>query len=499
MTTNPTAAIAQALSALDEAWVAAGGAGGAGGDLQAGIDGMTDAGLLAVNDAIALVRRQVDALHVRIAAGIADRSRPELGSAGLARKAGHRTPVKLIAAATGGHSGDAARLIQVGHATTGGMTFSGERTPPKHPRVQAALEVGAVSVAASAAIASLLDKLAIRVARDELDAAEATLVERAPLLCLDELNALLRRVEAHLDPDGLEPCIDELRAGRGLRIVQRANGAVHLDGDFDPETAAPIVAAIEGIVTNVLRTSRGHNRPDNQADGTHPADGTRPADGGAGPDLDSAAGPSAGPVLEETRTLPQLRADALAALCRHALGCDRSGSALANTTVIVRVPLEALTSGTGIAAIDGIAQPIDAGTARRMAATAEIIPIVLGADSEVLDVGRAHRSFTRAQRLALEERDGGCASCGLPGSYAEAHHLTWWSRGGPTDLRNGILLCTACHHRIHNEGWEIRIDPPPTSGDVTAGTAWFIPPAHVDPARTPRLGGRSRFDWVRAA
>ncbi|MFT4050725.1 MAG: DUF222 domain-containing protein [Microbacterium sp.] len=504
MTTNPTAAIAEALSALDAAWVAAGGSAGGrvAGDAQSVIEGMTDSGLLAVNDAIALVRRRVDALHVRVAAGIADRSRPELGSEGLARKAGHRTPVKLIAAVTGGHAGDAARLIEVGRATTGGVTFSGERTPPRHPHVQAALHAGAVSIAASAAISGLLDKLALRVARDDLDAAEATLVQRAPLLALDELHALLRRVEAHLDPDGLEPHLEELHAKRGLWITQRANGAVHLDGDFDPETAAPIVAAIDALVTHMLRTSRGHNHPDTaHADAAAPPGTTACASAAESTDLDggaaAAGGNEARVVREETRTLPQLRADALAMLCRHTLGCTRSGSALAHTTVIVRVPLDALTTGTGT--IDGITQPIDAGTARRLAATAEIIPIVLGAESEVLDLGRASRVFTRAQRLALAERDGGCASCGLPSSYAEAHHLTWWSHDGPTDLRNGILLCTACHHRIHNEGWEIRIDPPPGSRDATAGTVWFIPPAHIDPERAPRLGGRARFDGARAA
>jgi hypothetical protein len=509
MTTEaPTAAIAQALAVLDAAWATA--ACGSCDDVQSSVDSMTNAGILAVHEALAVVRRRVDALHVRVAAGIADRSRPELGSEGLARKTGHRTPIKLIAAATGGHAGDAARLIQVGEATAERSTFSGHRAPARHPHVQAALKSGDVSVAAAAAITAMLGKLPPRVARDDVDAAERTLVERAPLLTLDELHALLRRAEAHLDPDGLEPRIDDLRARRGLRITQKQNGAIHLDGDFDPETGAPIVAAIEGIVTNILRTSRGHNRPD---DGDRAGRDGLVGDAGAGAGSAAPDGeaPASGPVMDETRTLPQLRADALADLCRHALGCDQSTLPLETTTVVVRVPLEALTSGVGIAEIDGIAQPIDAGTARRMAAGAEIIPVVLGTDSEVLDVGRAARSFTRAQRLALHERDGGCASCGLPGAYTEAHHLLWWSRGGPTDLCNGILLCTSCHHRVHDDGWEIRIDPPP-GGDgrgrgrgrgrkrnLTGGTVWFIPPAHIDPTRTPRLGGRARRGWRLAA
>ncbi|GAA4354127.1 HNH endonuclease [Microbacterium rhizosphaerae] len=517
MTSRPTAAIAQALAVLEAAWAAALPASGCG-DLQQDVHAMTDAGLLAVNEALAVVRRQADALHVRVAAGIADRSRPELGADGLSRKTGHRTAVKLISATTGGHAGDAARLIQVGQATEERSTFSGHRAPCKHPHVQRALQAGTISIAAAAAITAMLDKLPPRVTRENVDAAEATLVERAPLLALSELNLLLRRAEAHLDPDGLEPRLDDLRAARGLRITQKTNGAIHLDGDFDPETGAPIVAALEGIVTNILRTSRGHNHPvagapgaDGRDDrheiaaGESAGDSTGGGSAGAGCSGATSDASAVGPVMEETRTLPQLRADALADLCRHALGCDEPTLPLETTTVIVRVPLEALTTGAGVAQIDGIAQPIDAGAARRLAAKAEIIPVVLGSDSEVLDLGRASRAFTRAQRRALEERDGGCASCGLPGAYAEAHHLTWWSRGGTSDLDNGILLCTTCHHRVHNDGWEIRIDPPPGArGDRpnrrrTGGTVWFIPPAHIDPARTPRLGGRARFDWRLAA
>lgn len=201
-------------------------------------------------------------------------------------------------------------------------------------------------------------------------------------------------------------------------------------------------------------------------------------------------------MIPETRSVVQMQADALATICRHMLGCDSDDVPLESTMVVVRMPLEAVLDGTGVATIDGISQPIDAGTARRMAAGAKIIPCVLGTDSEVLDLGRAKRFFSSSQRIAFGERDGGCASCGLPPSMCEAHHILWWDlHGGKTDLANGILLCTACHHRIHIGGWEIRIDPPP-SGDVTGGTVWFIPPSDVDPDRKPRLGGRKRFDYT---
>jgi hypothetical protein len=140
-------------------------------------------------------------------------------------------------------------------------------------------------------------------------------------------------------------------------------------------------------------------------------------------------------------------------------------------------------SGLGEAHIDGIEQPISAGTARRLAADAHIIPMVLGGKSEVLDLGASRRLFTRAQRLALAERDDGCAvrGCHRPPSYTEAHHIEWWSTIERTDLANGILLCSKHHHGVHRDGWGI---------EVIDNVPWFIPPSSVDVQRIPRRGGR---------
>ena len=124
-----------------------------------------------------------------------------------------------------------------------------------------------------------------------------------------------------------------------------------------------------------------------------------------------------------------------------------------------------------------------------MAADAQVIPCVLGGDSEILDWGRVKRLFTPAQKVALAERDGGCARCGAPPAWTHVHHLDWWERDrGPTDLANGVLLCTACHHTIHDEGWTITVE-----GTGTTARVWFLPPPWIDASRTPRLGGRARF------
>ena len=93
-----------------------------------------------------------------------------------------------------------------------------------------------------------------------------------------------------------------------------------------------------------------------------------------------------------------------------------------------------------------------AGEVRRLACNAHILPAVLGGKSEVLDLGRALRLFSAAQRKALRLRDRRCRTegCTVPATWCEAHHLRLWAAGGPTDLANGILLCSHHHHRAHD-------------------------------------------------
>ncbi len=321
-------------------------------------------------------------------------------------------------------------------------------------------------MAAAAAIVGMLDKVALRAGHQAIAHAETTLVAKAEGLNLDQLQKILQRAEAWLDPDGVEPREEELRSDRSVHIREDRSGMVIINAKLDPETAAPVKTAIEAIVGAELR-----NRD------------TRTVDGAGAPLRD-----------EDRRSISQLQADALATICRHVLGCDSKDVPTAGATVIVRIDADALESGIGHTRVDGISQPVSVATARRMAATGAIIPWVMGGDSEVLDFGRSRRLFSSRQKVALGERDGGCAGCGVPPGMTQVHHLRWWERdAGPTDLNNGILLCVPCHHRVHDDGWTIRIE-----GEGVRASVWFIPPPHVDPTRTPRLGGRARFDYLAA-
>ncbi|MET9020462.1 hypothetical protein ABZV93_10800, partial [Actinopolymorpha sp. NPDC004070] len=133
--------------------------------------------------------------------------------------------------------------------------------------------------------------------------------------------------------------------------------------------------------------------------------------------------------------------------------------------------------GGGSARIFGLrGEPISVATIRRMACDANIIPVVLGGDGEVLDVGMADRFFTEAQRRALAVRDGSHChfpGCQVPERRCVAHHMTAWDDFGPTDLDNGVLLCKTHHTFVHHRGWTVRMG--------AHGHPEYIPPEWVDP------------------
>ncbi|MGC4933884.1 DUF222 domain-containing protein [Gordonia sp. DT30] len=128
-------------------------------------------------------------------------------------------------------------------------------------------------------------------------------------------------------------------------------------------------------------------------------------------------------------------------------------------------------------------------TAKMLGCDAGITVVIVDGEQVPLNVGREKRLFTLSQRKALLLRDKCCVKCGAPASRTAAHHLRHWADGGPTDLDNGCLLCTACHHDVHDRaGAGSEASGPNDHWDVVMGFdrhPWLIPPATVDPRRRP--------------
>jgi hypothetical protein len=137
-----------------------------------------------------------------------------------------------------------------------------------------------------------------------------------------------------------------------------------------------------------------------------------------------------------------------------------------DATVVVTIDLDTLTGRLEKAGVLDAGEHISPGQVRRLACTAKMIPVVLDGDSQVLDVGRAKRFFTRAQLLAMGLRDKGCVTegCDWPPWLCHGHHWTRWADDGNTDLNDGALLCPRHHTRAHDPTYELTRHP---TGKVT--------------------------------
>ena len=190
------------------------------------------------------------------------------------------------------------------------------------------------------------------------------------------------------------------------------------------------------------------------------------------------------------------RADALVRLCSVAAAAERLPLRGADRPhAVITLDYDTLLTGLGVVGSIASGERLSAADARHLACDANIIPVVLGARSEPLDVGRTSRLFTGSLRAALTLRDQGCSfpGCDAVPAACEAHHITPWWQGGDTSLSNGVLVC-AHHHRLiepdpqkpPDHQWQVELDP-------GSGLPTFIPPRQIDPGRRRRQHRRHRI------
>jgi hypothetical protein len=394
---------------------------------------------------------------------------------------------------------------RVGEAIAPRASLQGEVLPCRHEPLAAAVLDGAIGARAASIIALGIDAVADHADLETLNTDETNLVQCAPSLTTRELARVARTLPDRFDPDGAEPREDQLRALAKVTMRKLPSGIIRFIADMHPEGAGFVCTALDAHTAPRRQVAFQTDDPaattgehgcgvcDSLADG----EGSRaylligwgfvlveaPRELGSdqeGADCDC---PPASNDEVDTRPLSQRRVDALIAVCRESLANDKGTLAGTSVTMLVTVPLETLQTGVGTATISGVDEPICAGTARRLAADAEIIPVVLGSNSEVLDLGRTARLFTSAQRRALAARDGGCIwpGCTMPPAWCEVAHLLAWALGGETDLENGALMCPHHHRRFDHDGWALRREH---------GTPYLIPPVWLDPQQTPRRAGR---------
>lgn len=295
--------------------------------------------------------------------------------------------------------------------------------------------------------------------------AEQAFLARVPKNTPRRLAELAPQILAEIAPELVETADDEdarlvwqrrrAVAKRGLSRGDDGDGSMWFKGSLPHLEAAPLIATLEAYVESDRRAARDRLKA------------TR------------ATGPTPQVVRDQAsadinRTPEQRRADALVQLIAEHRGAPSSVGDRPRMVVTIRE--QDLRERAEAAGVLAKGQRITAGDLRRLCCDADLMPVVLGGASEILDVGRMQRLVTPAIRRALSLRDGGCVfpNCTAPDSACEAHHLRPWWAGGATALHNLVLLC-AHHHKLvepdrynrPGDRWVIHLDPHTGAAVVT--------------------------------
>ncbi|GAB3786328.1 HNH endonuclease signature motif containing protein [Nocardioides ungokensis] len=341
------------------------------------------------------------------------------------------------------------------HRATGHQTIRHADTlVNERSATHAAMTAGRVSPEQAAVIIDAVDRLPTD-AQVRADG-ESFLLDAATRLNATDLAKAARHLVEVADPDAAERRTEkELerqdRAAhhhRFLAIVEDGAGGIRLRGRGTVEDAAAIKAALLPL--------------------------TKPA---------PAVDPTTGEENVDPRDHGARLWDALVETCRHALTTDLPPDCHgARPRIAVTTSLEVLQEGLDLGRIDWATLGTDLPTTddgleltpavvRRMACDADLIPVVLGTQGAVLDVGRTSRLVTPAIWRALVCRDRHCAfpGCTRPPVMGHAHHITHWADHGETSLENLVLLCGHHHRTIHHTPWQVRLNP-------ADGKPEFLPP-----------------------
>lgn len=288
---------------------------------------------------------------------------------------------------------------------------------------------------------------------------EEFLVEHAKHESVDGFRRLVRRWAAAADPDADERGYREA-CDREFLSLSSTLGGYHLSGFLTTEHGATFAAALASVTTP--------------------------------------------PAPDDARSTQQRRAQAVADVSRLVLDHGLAGSGAAGRPHLsVVVDFETLRRAVaGRSADDGRADdgrpfllapvadverfavaevlgagPIPQSVLARLACDSRVSRVVFGPDSQVINAGRAERTFTGPRRAAVLARDGTCRypGCTAPPALGEIHHVDQWVRDrGDTDANTGILLCWHHHDLVHRLDLDIRRS---TSGGWVFRTRYGSPVA----------------------
>ena len=266
--------------------------------------------------------------------------------------------------------------------------------------------------------ANAIVRATAEVAPDYREIVETTLVDISRHRPACELG---EAIEQLLIASGAEPSGDEAHTKRmnrrGLRIARTINGMRSVSGMLMPEVAEALEIAL-GVLSQ--KTGEDDRRTHEQRQ--HDAVGELANHYLAHEDLPAVNG-------ERPRVVVTIDYDSLVSELHETWGRLPSGATVCPAT------------------------------ARRLACDAELIPAVLNARGDVLDIAVASRNFSTAvRRAAWLEQHGRCAFPGCRRPPVDCHHIVWWSKGGKSTIDNAAWLCAFHHWLVHEGGWTLRRD-----------------------------------------
>ena len=366
-----------------------------------------------------------------------------------AKSQGSASTADLLSSGLGGDRAEASRNVRTANALHKTMT-------------QAAMDKGLITIAQAEIIVRTLVGLPSTVTETQKLGCEEALIEAAQKLTLKDLRRRADRIGEIFAPDKdtadkheQQTLVERERAARGKSafwMIDQKDGT-YKGGFTIPEMHADI---LKTMLDAIAAPRRDHLRQDQ---------------------------------IDEFGQLTWTRRQGLAflELLEHLPGDHLPAG---STTLTVNFDHDQLLRGIGAATLStGTRISID--QVRRMACESNLIPMVFNGESLPLNMGRGKRLFTRHQRIAIANRDGGCTfpGCDRPPNWCEIHHArNPWAEGGKTNLHDGVLLCNLHHHVTHDDGWAIRF--------AADGHPEYIPPKSVDFRQRPRRNQRWRAQQV---
>ncbi|QFS92150.1 hypothetical protein FIV07_15405 [Mycobacterium sp. THAF192] len=336
------------------------------------------------------------------------------------------------------------------------QSITGQTLPPVLAATAAAQARGVINTEHVTVIAKAVAKLPGFVDTATREQFETDLVRLAAGASPKDVSDAAELALFLLDQDGPEPDDTERARRRGIcKGRQRGDAMTPISGELTPEAWA----LLEAIFAKYA------------APGMCNPDDPQPCTSGT---------PSQAQIDADHRSLAQRQHDALVAVLRIALMSGQLGQLNGlPVSVIIRTTLQDLESRAGIGVSAGGTRIPIKDVIRLAAHAHHSLAVFDKATGSALDLFRARRVASPAQRIMLIARDGGCTKPGCTvGAYgSQAHHVVAdWNDGGNTNVDELGLACGPDNRAVSPDGWTTRMNE--------RGEVEWIPPPALDTGQT---------------